>query len=69
MDKKRFYNFVLFSGIIIGAAMAAYSIIEKSNLSNYEWAAKIEDISIPMEKYLLQLDGLSKDKRSPITHE
>lgn len=69
MDKKRFYNLVLFSGIIIGAAMAAYSIIEKSNLSNYEWAAKIEDISIPMEKYLLQLDGLSKDKRSPITHE
>ena len=69
MDKKRFYNFVLFSGIIIGAAMAAYSIIEKSNLSNYEWAAKIEDISIPMEKYLLQLDGLSKDKRSPITQE
>ena len=69
MDKKRFYNLVLFSGIIIGAAMAAYSIIEKSNLSNYEWAAKIEDISIPMEKYLLQLDGLSKDKRSPITQE
>ena len=69
MDKKRFNNFVLFSGIIIGAAMAAYSIIEKSNLSNYEWAAKIEDISIPMEKYLLQLDGLSKDKRSPITQE
>ena len=69
MDKKRFYNFVLFSGIIIGVAMAAYSIIEKSNLSNYEWAAKIEDISIPMEKYLLQLDGLSKDKRSPITQE
>ena len=69
MDKKRFYNFVLFSGIIIGAAMAAYSIIEKSNLSNYEWAAQIEDISIPMEKYLLQLDGLSKDKRSPITQE
>jgi hypothetical protein len=69
MDKKRFYNFVLFSGMIIGAAMAAYSIIEKSNLSNYEWAAKIEDISIPMEKYLLQLDGLSKDKRSPITQE
>ncbi len=69
MDKKRFYNLVLFSGIIIGAAMAAYSIIERSNLSNYEWAAKIEDISIPMEKYLLQLDGLSKDKRSPITQE
>ena len=32
-----------------------------------DWAAKIEDRSIPMEKYLTQLDGLATDKRSPIT--
>ena len=49
--------------------MAAYSVIEKSNISDYKWAAKIEDTSIPMEKYLTQLDGLSKDKRSPLTQE
>ena len=69
MDKNRFYSFVLFAGILIGALMAAYSVIEKSNISDYKWAAKIEDTSIPMEKYLTQLDGLSKDKRSPLTQE
>ena len=69
MDKNRFYSFVLFAGILIGALMAAYSVIEKSNISDYKWAAKIEDTFIPMEKYLTQLDGLSKDKRSPLTQK
>ena len=69
MDKDRFYSLVLFAGILIGALMAAYSVIEKSNISDYKWAAKIEDTSIPMEKYLTQLDGLSKDKRSPLTQK
>ena len=49
--------------------MAGFSIIEKSNISNFQWAAKIEDTSIPMEKYLTQLEGLAKDKRSPITQK
>ena len=61
MVSDRFYSFVLFLGMIIGASLAAFSVIERSNLSNYEWAAKIEDVSIPMDKYLLQLEGLSKD--------
>ena len=69
MDKNRFYSLVLFAGILIGALMAAYSVIEKSNISDYKWAAKIEDTSIPMEKYLTQPDGLSKDKRSPLTQK
>ena len=69
MDKNKFYSFVLFAGILIGALMAAYSVIEKSNISDYKWAAKIEDTFIPMEKYLTQLDGLSKDKRSPLTQK
>ena len=49
--------------------MAAISIVEESNLTNYEWAAKIEETTISMEKYLTQLEGLSKDKRSPITEQ
>ena len=69
MDKSRFYSFVLFAGILLGALMAAYSVIEESNISDYKWAAKIEDTFIPMEKYLTQLDGLSKDKRSPLTQK
>ena len=47
--------------------MAGLSIIEESNISNNQWAAKIEEVTIPMEKYLLQLEGLASDKRSPIT--
>ncbi len=69
MNKKNLHNIILLSGLIVGALMAGFSIIEKSNLSNFQWAAKIEDTSIPMEKYLTQLDGLAKDKRSPITQK
>jgi len=47
--------------------MAGLSIVEESNISNNQWAAKIEDVTIPMEKYLMQLEGLASDKRSPIT--
>ena len=67
MNKKNLNTLILFTGLIIGALMAGFSIIEKSNISNFQWAAKIEDTSIPMEKYLTQLEGLAKDKRSPIT--
>lgn len=56
-------------GMLLGALLAAISIVEESNVVNYEWAAKIEDTTIPMDKYLLQLEGLSKDKRSPLTEE
>ncbi len=67
MNRSRTYTFVLFIGLTLGAFMAGFSVIQKSNIVNYQWAAKIEDTSIPMEKYLVQLEGLAKDKRSPIT--
>ena len=66
MDKKRFTLILLF-GMIFGAVLAAISIVEESSMSNYQWAAKIEDTIIPMDKYLMQLEGLAKDKRSPLT--
>ena len=69
MDKENTYSLLLLLGLIIGAGMAAISIVEESNLTNYEWAAKIEETTISMEKYLTQLEGLSKDKRSPITEQ
>ena len=50
MNKKNLNTIILFTGLIIGALMAGFSIIEKSNISNSQWAAKIEDTSIPMEK-------------------
>ena len=67
MNKNNLNTLILFAGLIIGALMAGFSIIEISNISNFQWAAKIEDTSIPMEKYFTQLLGLAKDKRSPIT--
>ena len=66
MDKKR-YTLILLFGMIFGAVLAAISIVEESSVSNYKWAAKIEDTIIPMDKYLMQLEGLAKDKRSPLT--
>ena len=69
MDKENTYSLLLLLGLIVGAVMAAISIVEESNLTNYEWAAKIEETTISMEKYLTQLEGLSKDKRSPITEQ
>ena len=69
MDKENTYSLLLLLGLIVGAGMAAISIVEESNLTNYEWAAKIEETTISMEKYLTQLEGLSKDKRSPITEQ
>ena len=66
MDKKR-YTLILLFGMIFGAVLAAISIVEESSMSNYQWAAKIEDTIIPMDKYLMQLEGLAKDKRSPLT--
>ena len=44
--------------MIFGAVLAAISIVEESSVSNYQWAAKIEDTIIPMDKYLMQLEGL-----------
>tara|TARA_E500000331_G_scaffold256631_1_gene247308 strand:+ start:41 stop:898 length:858 start_codon:yes stop_codon:yes gene_type:complete len=67
MNKSKAYTSILFIGLTLGALMAGFSVIQKSNIVNYQWAAKIEDTSIPMEKYLVQLEGLAKDKRSPMT--
>ena len=69
MDKEKLYTLVLSAGLIVGALLAGLSIIQESNLSNFKYAAKIEDTSISMEKYLVQLEGLAKDKKSPITQK
>ena len=63
MNKSKAYTSILFIGLTLGALMAGFSVIQKSNIVNYQWDAKIEDTSIPMEKYLVQLEGLAKDKR------
>ena len=69
MDKEKLYTLILSTGLIIGALLAGLSIIQESNITNFKYAAKIEDTSISMEKYLVQLEGLAKDKKSPVTQK
>ena len=69
MDKEKLYTLILSVGLILGALLAGLSIIQESNITNFKYAAKIEDTSISMEKYLVQLEGLAKDKKSPISQK
>ena len=69
MDKEKLYTLVLSIGLFVGALLAGLSIIQESNITNFKYAAKIEDTSISMEKYLVQLEGLAKDKKSPISQK
>ena len=69
MDKEKLYTLILSVGLIIGALLAGLSIIQESNITNFKYAAKIEDTSISMDKYLVQLEGLAKDKKSPISQK
>jgi hypothetical protein len=61
------HHYILGSGLIIGIFLAALTIVEKNNLSDQNWAAKIEDRLIPFERYEMQLEGLANDKKSPLT--
>ena len=61
------HHYILALGLVIGIFLATLTIVEKNNLSDQNWAAKIEDRIIPFERYKMQLEGLANDKRSPLT--
>ena len=63
------HHYTLGFGLIIGILLATFTIVEKNNISDQNWAAKIEDRLIPFERYEMQLEGLANDKRSPLTNE
>ncbi len=63
------HHYSLGFGLIIGILLATFTIVEKNNISDQNWAAKIEDRLIPFERYQMQLEGLANDKRSPLTNE
>ena len=63
------HHYTLGLGLIIGILLATFTIVEKNNISDQNWAAKIEDRLIPFERYEMQLEGLANDKRSPLTNE
>ena len=68
MDDLTKHQSILGIGLIIGILLAALAIVEKNNITDQNWAAKIEDQLIPYERYRMQLEGLAKDKRSPLTN-
>ena len=61
------HHYILGLGLVIGIFLATLTIVEKNNISDQNWAAKIEDQLIPFERYEMQLEGLANDKRSPLT--
>ena len=61
------HHYILGLGLVIGISLATLTIVEKNNISDQNWAAKIEDRLIPFERYEMQLEGLANDKRSPLT--
>ena len=69
MDDLTKHQSILGIGLIIGILLAALAIVEKNNITDQNWAAKIEDQLIPYERYQMQLEGLAKDKRSPLTNQ
>ena len=69
MDNLTKHQSILGIGLIIGTLLAASAVVEKNNITDQNWAAKIEDQLIPYERYQMQLEGLAKDKRSPLTNQ
>ena len=69
MDDLTKHQSILGIGLIIGTLLAALAIVEKNNITDQNWAAKIEDKLIPYERYQMQLEGLAKDKRSLLTNQ
>ena len=69
MDDLTKHQSILGIGLIIGTLLAALAVVEKNNITDQNWAAKIEDQLIPYERYQMQLEGLAKDKRSPLTNQ
>ena len=70
MGSKNFINIILVLGIFIGISLASISLIKRVNFETAgDWVANIEGAKITKEKYLLQLEGLRSDKRSPLTQK
>ena len=69
MDNLTKHQSILGIGLIIGVLLASFAIVERNNITDQNWAAKIEDQLIPYERYQMQLEGLAKDKRSALTNQ
>ena len=68
MDKESSTLEVLSTGLFVGALLAGLSLFKNLILQISNMLRKSK-ISISMEKYLVQLEGLAKDKKSPISQK
>ena len=70
MNKTNLINFSLVIGTFLGITLALLSSINETNFDNSDrWVAKVGEVEISREKYLLQLDGLNLDKSMPLNQE
>ena len=70
MNKNKLINLILAFGILVGIFLASITIIMDTNFkSSVDWVAKVGDAEISRAKYMLQLEGLSSDKRNPLTQK
>ena len=70
MNKDKALNILLVLGVFVGISLAIFSSIQDTNFEvDNNWVARVGDIEISREKYLLQLEGLNLDKRAPLKEE
>ena len=70
MNKDKALNILLVLGVFVGISLAILSSIQDTNFEvDNNWVARVGDIEISREKYLLQLEGLNLDKRAPLKEE
>ena len=70
MNKDKVLNILLVLGVFAGISMAIFSSIQDTNFgADNNWVARVGDIEISREKYLLQLEGLNLDKKAPLKEE
>jgi parvulin-like peptidyl-prolyl isomerase len=70
VNKDKALNILLVLGVFVGISLAIFSSIQDTNFEvDNNWVARVGDIEISREKYLLQLEGLNLDKRAPLKEE
>jgi parvulin-like peptidyl-prolyl isomerase len=70
VNKDKALNILLVLGVFVGISLAIFSSIQDTNFEvDNNWVARVGDIEISREKYLLQLEGLNLDKRVPLKEE
>jgi len=70
VNKDKALNILLVLGVFVGISLAIFSSIQDTNFgADNKWVARVGDIEISREKYLLQLEGLNLDKRVPLKEE